>query len=153
MPRHWVEPYVFASLFAASMILSWVLVAWIPRRVSRSDRATQRSLVAFAGVLALLAGAGALFGELTSAPKPSPFEPDPLYVAVRDQRAGPFAHVLAEIRAPLRAGLLAPSDISIERRPIVPLESYLAGVEPGRRKHWNVVFVVVESLRADQLRA
>ena len=37
------------------------------------------------------------------------------------------------------------------RRPLVPLDRYLAGVDRQRLKRWNVVLVWLDSLRADQI--
>src|ERR1700687_1895548 len=123
---------------------------------ARSRPSRQRRLIRFTGVLVLLVLLGALLGEVTSEHPLSPLAPEPPYVSLRDKQAGPFAHVLGEIRvsafgeANTTAGT---SDIHITRRPIVPMETYLATIDRERVKRWNVIVIVVESLRADQLRA
>jgi arylsulfatase A-like enzyme len=77
-----------------------------------------------------------------------------LYRLRRDRSAGPLAHLVFTAFAadPFEddAAAAAPD---LVRRPIVSMEQYLAGVDRDRVKRWNVIVVLIDSLRADQLRA
>ena len=75
--------------------------------------------------------------------------------------SGPFPYILADIRREtaipgeeLSKGLRA-SEIEIIERPLISMDRYVGSVSSGRGRinRWNVIILVVESLRADQLRA
>jgi arylsulfatase A-like enzyme len=78
-----------------------------------------------------------------------------LYRSRRDRNAGPLTHVLSKAfgsKDPFEDDAAAATP-DLVRRPIVPMEQYLATVDRERLKRWNVIVVLVDSLRADQLRA
>src|SRR5262245_65884292 len=77
-----------------------------------------------------------------------------LYNKIHDNTSGPFPHVLADIQKHIRyrpEERIKADDIRIIQRPIISMEKYLTNASPTHR--WNVIILVVESLRADQLRA
>ena len=150
---YWVDPRLFAALCAAAVALSWLLTHFIPRVAVRLGAAGRRRMVSTTVLLVLVAASATLFAELTRAAKPSPFAPDPPEVAARNQHAGPFAHIVGELGRGLPAGLLASSRIGVTRRPLTTMAAYVAANDPSSIHRWNVIVVVVESLRADQLRA
>jgi len=153
---YWVDPYLAAALLVASIGLAWTLATWLPRRVARIEPSSQQEFVRFTGALVLLALVGALLGELTMGRRLSPLVLEPPYLSLRDDRAGPFAHVLGQVAGSLRRepdAMARLDTIGIKRRPLVPMASYLRTVDRERVKRWNVVVIIVESLRANQLRA
>jgi arylsulfatase A-like enzyme len=152
---HWVGPWRAAALFGASLVLARAVGTWLPRLVRRGRPSAQQWLARSAGAVVFLALAGAVAGESMMEGLP-PRGPEPPYPWLRDNRAGPFAHVLGEIRATLRsppepaAGL---DEIVVRRHPIIPMTGYLAMIDRRSVTPNDVIVIVVESLRADQLRA
>ncbi len=81
-----------------------------------------------------------------------------LWVSMRDDRSGPMMHALADLRSlgigedeqPLASDT---SDANIIRRPIISLNEYLASADLESMSRPNVIIVLVESLRNDQLLA
>jgi len=75
------------------------------------------------------------------------------FKAERDDRAGPLAHLWAQWRGDLGGVMPEYPDPEIEtvQRPLVSTGEYVAGVDPDRVKKLNVIVVVIESLRPDQL--
>jgi arylsulfatase A-like enzyme len=153
---YWADPRAGGAVLVASAIAAWGLSRWLPRLVSRLSGAGRYRLVVGACGAILAAVMGVMVGELTAERQASPLDPVPAYLVARDNQAGPFAHVLAEARRAVwpQAEAMVPTDrIGIVRRPLVSMPEYLAAAGPGRPRRWNVVLIVVESLRADQLRA
>ena len=77
-----------------------------------------------------------------------------LYADCRDERAGPMARAWADIDQHLlrsEAPLRADPAIAVVRRPIISMEDFVAGTDASRIRRWNVILVIVESLRPDQL--
>ncbi len=76
------------------------------------------------------------------------------YRVSRNERSGPLVHALADFvdLASLPAEkLLANRSIGINRKPITPMDDYLAGVDRETLNRWDVILLLVESLRPDQL--
>jgi arylsulfatase A-like enzyme len=156
---HWVYPPLAIAVVAAASVSALAFAWWVPRRISTIQPAAQRTLVmTAAGVLAACVAA-ALFGNVAyGSSTTSGDESKTDYAVSRDDRAGPVAHLIADVRRNrvLSAGAPAASTAGnpdVIRRPIVSMDQYLAGVSPPAVKHWNVVMVQVESLRSDQLRS
>jgi arylsulfatase A-like enzyme len=78
-----------------------------------------------------------------------------LYRLRRERNAGPLTHLVSKAFAagdPFDVeGPVAGADPI--RRPIESMEQYLSKVDRDRLKRWNVVVVLIDSLRADQIRA
>jgi arylsulfatase A-like enzyme len=154
---HWVYPPLAIGVFGATVLAAFTLGLWVPRLAARLPLAYQRGLVqAVAGVLVVCAAGtfagGAVYDRVAPGQRIS------TYAIARDDRTGPLVHALADLRGrlvpPAEWPTLAVNEgIGIIRRPIVPMEQYLAGVDRSRLKPWNVVSIQIESLRADQLRA
>lgn len=77
-----------------------------------------------------------------------------VYAVARRDRTDPVAHAIATIIMPERQSRAIPSvpiTVPVETRPLIPIDQYrkLAQVENTRR--WNVVVLVVESLRSSEL--
>ena len=77
-----------------------------------------------------------------------------LYRLRRERNAGPLTHLASKLFASADAFEgEAPASANLLRRPIEPMEQYLAKLDRDRLKKWNVVVVLIDSLRADQIRA
>jgi arylsulfatase A-like enzyme len=78
-----------------------------------------------------------------------------LYRIRRDRNAGPLTHLLSKAlgsKDPFEEDAEAAVP-DLVRRPIEPMGRYLSKVDRERLKRWNVIVVLIDSLRADQLRA
>lgn len=158
-----IEPYLMVAAplvwLAATLVVTFGIAACTARLGPRSAAGLSAVAVALTAAAAVL-GARAP-GDSFPAEE---FVTDPdagmvytyrdLYAECRDDRAGPISRARADVHArwldphpPLRAD---PS-IGVVRRPIVPLEEFAAGVDAKRIRRWNVLLVIVESLRPDQL--
>lgn len=83
------------------------------------------------------------------------YSPDGLYRLRRERNAGPLTHLLSAClgsRDPFKEEAFESSPLLL-RRPIETMDQYLARVDRDRVNRWNVIVVIVDSLRADQLRA
>ncbi len=151
--------------------LPWILLAlavaacelfprWLRGRRPGGLRLLGRAFAGLAGMCA----AGAIGGEVAqrfahgrvteSATGVACSEGD-LYRLRRDRRAGPLTHLAARLlAAPGELGDEAPGDAgpAVARRAVVPMAAWSAEADPTEINRWNVVVVVVDSLRADQLR-
>lgn len=77
-----------------------------------------------------------------------------LYGTARDERTGPATHFVADLWHTFwdsREPVLASDQIPVLRRPIISMDDYLAGQDLEQVASLNVIVVIVESLRNDQL--
>ncbi len=77
-----------------------------------------------------------------------------LYADCRDGRTGPLLYLWADVRRRLWSEaepLMASDDLPVTWRPIISMDEYLRSVDRKRMHRWNVIFILVESLRPDQL--
>lgn len=153
--------YVLPCFLVAAAILA---CEGAPRWAIRlSDRAHAVTVVGAAGLLFLTvatAAAGEVGHRWATTKVTDPvtgviYSRDDLYRFRRNRNAGPLAHSISltlESKDPLD---WTPSDPEprVIRREQVPMEQYLGTVDRAGLKRWNVVVVLVDSLRADQLRA
>jgi arylsulfatase A-like enzyme len=94
-------------------------------------------------------------GKITDPATGAVYSRGELYRLRRERNAGPLTHFVARSlgsRDPFEDGgpAFAPAET---HRPIVSMESYVAKVDRDRLNKWNVIVVLIDSLRADQLRA
>ena len=133
----------------------------VPRLIpSSADTALGRA--SMAGVaLCLLAAVGGEVGhrfakaKITDPATGTVYSKDDLYRLRRERNAGPLTHLVAGAfgsKDPFDDGGPTPAP-ELVRRPIEPLDRYLSRVDRDRLKRWNVVVVLIDSLRVDQLRA
>ncbi|MBZ5590069.1 MAG: sulfatase [Acidobacteriia bacterium] len=77
-----------------------------------------------------------------------------LVATCRRDRAGPLAHFALDLDSRLHDSpeepRLAP-EVRIIHRPIVSMAEYLSNADPNRLHRWNVIVILVESLRWDQI--
>jgi arylsulfatase A-like enzyme len=152
---HWVDTDLAVMLVALALGGTWVILIFIPRWITRWPVLFQRRLVLAWSWLIGLCVLGSFLGELYSSTDERQFMRTAiLYNKIRDNTSGPLPHVLADIQKHIRyrpEERVKADDIRIIQRPVISMEKYLATARPTHR--WNVIILVVESLRADQLRA
>ena len=153
---HWVYPPLAAGILVVTAIAAVALGRLVPRLAAAMPITAQRRLVltamAAAAVCVVVAGAGALaYGGGSVGDAPS------AYAVARDQRGGPALRVVADLRNTLARAddpvPVAAGGPVTPGRGIISMDQYVAGIDRGRVKRWNVLMVQIESLRSDQLRA
>lgn len=159
---HWVDGDVALAVLTLALATTFTLRWWMPRWTDRCQAKTQRRLV-LASVWGLgLSILGATVGGLYCGWGDRQYERSAiLYTRSLSSSSGPFPYILADIRRhTATAGEessqgLRTSKINIVERPLISMDRYVGSVSSGRGKmnRWNVIILVVESLRADQLRA
>jgi arylsulfatase A-like enzyme len=157
-----IHPFLFYGMPALLMGVSIAVCAG-QERWALPARAESVSLGLGGGALAL-AAALAVGGEvghryatedITDPATGTSYSHRDLYRLRRDRNAGPLTHLLSRAlgsKDPFEEDAAAATP-DLVRRPIVPMEQYLSTVDRERLKRWNVIVVLVDSMRADQLRA
>lgn len=162
--RHLAQQSVFLTVFLPVAALSLTSTAWLlGRRLARLSPRSLRGLVVGALVSA---GAATLYAILAhqGAHRLHRDVHDPLTgttVALsdalaheQDHHSGAFATAVFNVRKAFRkSAVFSPPrpDIPFERRPIIPMSEYVAAAKAtGFRRH-NVIVVLIESLRRDEL--
>ena len=152
---HWVDADLAVMLVALALGGTGLIMIWLPRWIKRWPVMFQRRMVLAWSWMIGLCVLGSFLGELYSGTDGRQFMRTAIiYSKIRDNASGPFPHVLADIRKYIRyrpEERIKADDIRIIQRPIISMEKYLADARPTHR--WNVIILMVESLRADQLRA
>lgn len=152
------SPLLFLGAPAFAIVYGTALALLVPRWLAKTTPhklwwiATSSAVV----VAALGAGAWLTFGSSeTTRVDPetriSYSEADLFSAAVR-YRSSPMTHVLFEMRGmlePERRGLPTDPNAVVQERELVPLATYVS--ENQLEHSYNVLFIVVESLRPDQL--
>jgi arylsulfatase A-like enzyme len=155
---HWVDADVAWTVLLSTLATALFMTEVIPRWTSiRRHLASQAHLLIPLGGIAIgacLLGTllGALYGGAGGRHN---VRSALLYATARNNTSGPLPYLLASVRHgdnPI-AKKTGSNGLQIIRRPIVPMEKYVASVRERRLNRWNVVILIVESLRADQLRA
>lgn len=153
---HWVHPSLIIGVVALTGALAVAAGQWMPRWLAGLPPRAQLGVVAGVLAVVLAGGALAIAGEARARQRDPASRARVTYGQVRQHRAGPFAHAVADVlRRPFdpRTAEFAPDQsIPLIRRPIVSMEGYLQRVDRAGLKRHNVVFILVESLRSDQLR-
>src|SRR5579862_5770275 len=150
----------FGSLLASSVAAGILYRTGLDRLPARVGSCTG---VAATGLLVLTL-ATAVAGEVghryssqkvTDPATGAVYSRDELYRLRRDRNAGPLAHWIARSlgsRDPLDSADSDPP-VGLLCRPQVSMDQYLSTVDRSRLRPWNVIVILVDSLRADQLRA
>jgi arylsulfatase A-like enzyme len=154
---HWVDADAAIAVIALTLAATVAIIKWMPRWITRWHLMKQRRLVVAWGGAVGLCIVGALLGDLYSGWRERQYTRSGiLYAKSHDDAAGPFLHVLADFRRRVwsQPEELAKSDkFQIIQRPIIPMAQYLDSIQHRKINHWNVILLIVESLRADQLRS
>ncbi|HVE39648.1 MAG TPA: sulfatase [Planctomycetota bacterium] len=157
-----VHPFLF---YGGPLLLLGVAVAvgvaqsrWVlPARVETVALRLAGGGLALAAVTALGGEIGHRYAtaDITDEATGNSYSHRDLYRIRRDRNAGPLTHVLSRAlgsKDPFEEDAAAAAP-DLVRRPIVPMEQYLSTVDRDRLKRWNVIVVLIDSLRADQLKA
>jgi len=153
---HWVNADVALIVVALSLTSTWVFLSWLPRWVERRAEDTRRRLVLVCSWMISTCILGSVLGEIYSNADGRKFmRTTILYAKNRADALGPFPQILADIRRHIQRPpeeRFTADDIRIIQRPIIPMQRYLTSATRQAFKRWNVIILVIESLRADQLR-
>jgi arylsulfatase A-like enzyme len=153
---HWIDADVSFVVIGVTVVLGLAIFRWLPRWSFGWPVITQHWLVQLVGIILATCTLGAVFGEIFSTRKqPAYLRSNMVYRRARDEMSTPLAHLYGTVRAAFRrAGDELPdtTPIKIIRRKILPIEKYIAAVDQSKVKRWNVIVLIVESLRSDQLR-
>jgi arylsulfatase A-like enzyme len=153
---HWVDLDLALLIVTLALAGTWIIVFWMPGWIKRRLVNFQRKLLVAGGWLIGLCLLGGFLGELYSGTEGRQFmRTAMLYTRSRDYISGPFSRVFADIQRYVRnppEERLQADDIRIIQRPIISMAKYLETAEPRRTHRPNVIILIIESLRADQLR-
>ena len=153
---HWVDLDVGATVIALSFCVGYAIVLWIPRKFMKWGATAQKKLVRLTGLTLIFCLFWAILGEMYgNRSEPAYLHTTGLYRRTRDDRSTPIASLAGNLRSALwsKPEELLKNEPHLIQRSIVPIEKYVADVERGESKPWNVIVIIVESLRADQLQA
>jgi arylsulfatase A-like enzyme len=157
-----VHPFLFtgmpALLMGISIGICGAQARWaLPPRVEALALRLAGGGLALASVAAVGGEVGHRFAtrDITDPATGTSYSHRDLYRIRRDRNAGPLTHLLSRAlgsKDPFEEDAAAATS-DLVRRPILPLEQYLSTLDRERLKRWNVIVILVDSLRADQLRA
>ena len=154
---HWVDLDVGATVIAATFVVGFALLRWLPRWTSRWSVTAQNKLIQLTKATFVVCLFWALLGEIYGGRvEQAHLRSTMLYARARDNLSTPLAHLFSNIRV---AVLSRPDEAeraeppNLIRRKIIPIEKYAGAVDHTNVKPWNVIVIIVESLRADELRA
>jgi glucan phosphoethanolaminetransferase (alkaline phosphatase superfamily) len=161
----WISPGLLLSIPALALIVGTLAAVVLPRWVRMGRPVALLWLRRAVAMAILLSMAGYLCGKRVDSPSPellveagvgSPFTFAAQFERAKDQRTGPYLHTLDDFcdwidsdQEPLRASPKYPATY----QPIAAGKRWAAQVNEANAKRWNVIVVMVESLRADRLRA
>lgn len=154
---HWVDADVAMIVVALALVSSWVLLFWLPRWVRRRGEIAQRRLVLVCGWMIGMCLLGSVLGDIYGSADGRKFmRTTILYAKSRADGLGPFPQIVGDIHRYIQRQpeeRFSADDIRIIQRPIISMERYLASAARRPFNRWNVIILVIESLRSDQLRA
>jgi arylsulfatase A-like enzyme len=153
---HWVDVDIGLAVIAATLALAFMLFHWLPRRFASWNPSAQDKLARAIKITFALCFFSTFIGEIYGGREEQPYlRWTMLYQSARDDRSTPLAHFIGRLRAAAAQGRDERETIDatrLIRRDIIPTEQYVAAIDPTKFKPWNVIVIIVESLRADQLR-
>ncbi len=154
---HWVDLDVALIIIAAAGAVTFVIVEWMPGWMARQSLAFHQTIIRIWTRLIGLCLSGALLGQLYSTWDERQYTRSGLvYLRNQENDSGPFAYVVSDFKKYFTRTadeLSIDFGFEIQQRPIVPLNEYVTRAQRSQFQRWNVVLLMVESLRADQLRA
>ncbi len=158
-----IEPFLLPTAPLLPVVGALALVGGVASALLRMSRRGHWILIVLAGLSLLGSCSVAVRGVSDEFPA-GQFVSDPnagmvytyidLYWDCRDDRAGPISHAWSDATRQLLRGegkLRADPAIAVLNRPIVSLDEFIQRIDIERVRHWNVILVIVESLRTDQL--
>ncbi len=153
---HWIDADVTFVVIGATLVLTFAVGRWVPSRVQHWQPTAKHRLLLTWGATVGLSLYWALFGELYSNRGLHRYSHQgSLYAVSRDHTSTPLVHLFAHFRGMLwksRDEIGLDNQIQIINRPIISMNDYLASAKHSKVNMWNVIILMIESLRADQLR-
>jgi arylsulfatase A-like enzyme len=154
---HWVDADVVTAITVSSVLLT-VITLHIPHFVASMDEKRQKSMNQYLTLTTGFCLLWTIVADLRSQFLSQPYlDFNKVYVGGVLQKTTPIGQAVAdltELKLEKKNHHLAKFDLThTTRRAIISAEQYLAKTDPARIKRFNVIFIIVESLRADQLRA
>jgi arylsulfatase A-like enzyme len=154
---HWVELDTALTVLAATLTATMAVVYLAPYWIARCRVITQQRLVRVWSLAMALSISGAFLGTVYSHWGERQYTRSGiLYTKTRNDAAGPFPYAVTDLRRYFLSQSVQPEThekFEVIQRPIVSMAQYLSWVDKQTIKNWNVILLVVESLRADQLHA
>lgn len=154
---HWVDLDVAVVITIVALAGALVIMTWMPRWVRCWRVLTQQKFVTGWTAAVALCGLSGYLGELYSGTDERQYlRAAIVYSKARDNTSGPFVYLLADILAHMRhrpEDRYQAGDIRIIQRPVIPMKQYVTTLGTLPTQRWNVIVLLIESLRADQLRA
>jgi arylsulfatase A-like enzyme len=154
---HWVDADVSLIVMSLALVITWVLLFWLPRWVKHQAEIGKRRSLSVCGWMlggCLLASAlGEIYGNAAGRQF---MRTTILYAKSRSDALGPFGYIMGDIQKYIRRQpeeRFKADDLRIIQRPIISMDRYLAMAAQRPFDHHNVIVLIIESLRPDQLRA
>jgi arylsulfatase A-like enzyme len=144
-------------------VMSTLVILFLPSQIlHRVPQWLQKKMVMHSAMLFIfLAYLGTLSVVLPKSTGPivdrnagTVYSYDDLVSMTRTDKAGPLSHLVLDTLATVGQGsadIVADNTIGIEWKTIVPMDSYVSTVNNSAFKKKNVLLIMVESLRNDQL--
>lgn len=154
---HWVDRDIAFLIIASAGVIAWTLIYQVPRWSSRPSPDFRSRILRVGSGLWAACLVGAVLGQAFTSWGDRRFTRSGIvYTRYQELYAGPFPYAVTDLKRYLRPGtetLTIDPRLETRQRPIIPLSEYIARAEQRGFRRWNVVMLIVESLRADQLRA
>lgn len=150
------------SLLALSLSLAWGLSIWLVDRMSRSSVRMQKWLLILGFLIATSATTAVLSPVILDRSEAATrvdgdtgvrYTLAELYSEAREETGGPLSRLVTAAFAATLPGeeLVVFNADKIAWRPIISLEDYGSRIDTNRLDRKNVIVILIESLRADQL--
>ncbi len=162
--QHFVhlEPHLALAVPLIVVVIGLLLTCTF-HRLNHLTPAGQRRIALYAVVLLIFLSIGALKGQISATnigalmdlSVGTVYTWEELYAECRMDRSGPMVHAVMDLANSIwmEDPVDADRGVKTEWRTIIPMSEYLQGVNEDHFRRWNVIVVLVESLRPDQLRA
>jgi arylsulfatase A-like enzyme len=152
---HWIDLDVALAVVGSAVLGTLLVHRWLPRRVDSWKPETRIQLILTSTIAIGICVLGTYLGHSYSGTEERQYMRSALlYEKIQDSGVNPFTYVITDVRKYLRppAEQLKTNDVRIIQRPIISMEQYVALANQRSSKRWNVIMLIVESMRADQLR-
>ena len=152
------------SLLTLSLLLAWALSIWLVERLFRSSARMQQSLLMLGFLIATSAATAVLAPVILERSEAATrvdvdtgvrYSLAELYSEAREETGGPLSRLVTAMFAATLPGK-QPAAFNTDKvtwRPIISLDDYSRGIDTNRLDRKNVIVILIESLRADQLSA
>jgi hypothetical protein len=153
---HWVDTDLAVTVLALALVGTWAFLFWLPGWVQGQTEIARRRLLLVSGWIISIALFGGVLSQAYSNTDGRKFMRTTIvFTKNRADALGPVPHIVADIRKKMQLqsrGRFSADDIRIIQRPIITMDRYSALASQRSHNHWNVIVLVIESLRSDQLR-